>query len=79
MYQEPSVPPVEPPVVGFSQGAGVVTFYRNCIIAVWLVPQRYQILLFFVVKKVNVGIIWCSRVLRGADYKLIRELEVSQG
>ena len=24
MYQEPSVPPVEPPVVGFSQGAGEV-------------------------------------------------------
>ena len=50
--------------------------YHN-IMSVWLVPQSYQILFFSIVKKVNVRIIRCGRMLRGTDYKLIRKLECS--
>ena len=50
--------------------------YHN-IMSVCLVPQSYQILFFSIVKKVNVRIIRCGRMLRGTDYKLIRKLKYS--
>ena len=41
----------------------------------WFVPQSYQILFSSARKKVHEGIVRGGRVLRGTDYKLLRELE----
>ena len=54
---------------------GMSKLFQTDHLHFYIIPQSYQILFSSARKKVYEGIVRGGRVLRGTDYKLLRELE----